>query len=99
MKEHFSRRTFLKTSIATAPAAVLIGSRAVQAETDDTKNDQPLRLGLMTYNLARDWDMETVIKNLTETKWEHVQLRTTHAHGVEGRPQGRFLPRPFFSHP
>lgn len=43
----------------------------------------PLHLGLMTYNLARDWDLDTVIKNCTETGFEHVELRTTHAHGVE----------------
>jgi sugar phosphate isomerase/epimerase len=43
----------------------------------------PLGLGLMTYNLARDWDLDTIIKNCTETGFEHVELRTTHAHGVE----------------
>jgi sugar phosphate isomerase/epimerase len=37
----------------------------------------------MTYNLARDWDLDTLIKNCTETQFEHVELRTTHAHGVE----------------
>ncbi|MBC8875082.1 MAG: TIM barrel protein [Planctomycetes bacterium] len=37
----------------------------------------------MTYNLARDWDLDTVIKNCTETGFEHAELRTTHAHGVE----------------
>jgi len=37
----------------------------------------------MTYTLARDWDIETIIKNLTEAKFECVELRTTHTHGVE----------------
>jgi sugar phosphate isomerase/epimerase len=44
---------------------------------------QPLKLGLMSYNLAKDWDIDTIIKNCTETGFEHIELRTTHAHGVE----------------
>ncbi len=42
-----------------------------------------LHLGLVTYNLAKDWDIETIIKNCSETGFEGVELRTTHAHGVE----------------
>jgi sugar phosphate isomerase/epimerase len=37
----------------------------------------------MTYLLGRDWDIETIIKNCTETGFLSVELRTTHAHGVE----------------
>lgn len=42
-----------------------------------------MRLGLVTYNLARDWDVGTIIKNCEETGFEGVELRTTHAHKVE----------------
>jgi sugar phosphate isomerase/epimerase len=42
-----------------------------------------LGLGLMTYNLARSWDIDTIIKNCAEAKFEHAELRTTHAHKVE----------------
>jgi sugar phosphate isomerase/epimerase len=42
-----------------------------------------MRLGLVTYNLARDWDLPTLIRNCEETGFEAVELRTTHAHGVE----------------
>ena len=42
-----------------------------------------MKLGMVTYNLARDWDVETIIKNCEETGFEGVELRTTHAHGVE----------------
>ena len=37
----------------------------------------------MTYNIAKDWDIETIIKNCTETGYKSVELRTTHKHGVE----------------
>ncbi len=42
-----------------------------------------MRLGLVTYNLAKDWDIPTIIKNCESTGFEGVELRTTHAHGVE----------------
>ncbi|MBI4325163.1 MAG: sugar phosphate isomerase/epimerase [Chloroflexi bacterium] len=42
-----------------------------------------MRLGTVTYNLAKDWDIATLIKNCTAAKFEGVELRTTHAHGVE----------------
>lgn len=42
-----------------------------------------MRLGLVTYNLAKDWDVPTIIKHCTETRFEGVELRTTHAHKVE----------------
>ncbi len=41
------------------------------------------RLGLVTYNLARSWDIPTIIRMCSKTGFEAVELRTTHAHGVE----------------
>ncbi|MDO8538866.1 MAG: sugar phosphate isomerase/epimerase family protein [Opitutaceae bacterium] len=43
----------------------------------------PMHLGTVTYNIAMDWDIPTLIKNCTEAKFEGVELRTTHKHGVE----------------
>jgi sugar phosphate isomerase/epimerase len=42
-----------------------------------------MKLGTVTYNIAMDWDIPTLIKNCTEAKFEGVELRTTHKHGVE----------------
>ena len=42
-----------------------------------------MKLGLVTYNLAQNWDIETIIKNCAEAGFQGVELRTTHAHGVE----------------
>ena len=42
-----------------------------------------MRLGLVSYNLAREWGIETIIHNCEETGFEGVELRTTHAHNVE----------------
>jgi len=42
-----------------------------------------LRLGIVTYNVAKDWDFETILKNVLAAGLEGVEFRTTHAHGVE----------------
>ena len=42
-----------------------------------------MKLGSVTYNLAKDWDVPTLIKNFEATGFQGVELRTTHAHGVE----------------
>lgn len=41
------------------------------------------RLGVVTYQIAKDWDVETLIANCTETGFEGAELRTGHAHQVE----------------
>lgn len=42
-----------------------------------------MKLGLVTYNLAKDWDISTIIEKCSASGLEGVELRTTHAHGVE----------------
>lgn len=42
-----------------------------------------MRLGLVTYNLAAEWDLDKIIEVCEATGHEAVELRTTHAHGVE----------------
>ena len=42
-----------------------------------------MKLGLVTYNLANDWDVDTIIEKCSDTGFEGVELRPTHAHGVE----------------
>jgi sugar phosphate isomerase/epimerase len=42
-----------------------------------------MKLGAVTYNVLKDWDVETIIKNLEAAGFEGVELRTGHKHGVE----------------
>jgi sugar phosphate isomerase/epimerase len=42
-----------------------------------------MQLGIVTYNLARTWDIATIIENCQETGFTGVELRTSHAHKVE----------------
>ena len=74
------RRDFLST-LALAPT---VGAfRVPQRAPAPTPARRGLKLGTVTYNIAKDWDVPTIIKNLTEAQFEAVELRTTHKHGVE----------------
>lgn len=80
-----TRRKFIQ-SAALGVAALGTGIPAISANNNkplEKKNLPPLKLGLMTYTLGKDWDIDTIIKNCTETGWVHAELRTTHKHGVE----------------
>ena len=41
------------------------------------------QLGIVTYNIAKDWDLDTILKRLEALGYAGVELRTTHAHKVE----------------
>ena len=88
MNNSTTRRNFLKTAALSGAAATVmpgcVSESPSKEEADEFKlNPNPLKLGVMTYTLAKDWDIETIIKNLSETGYQSVELRTTHAHGVE----------------
>lgn len=74
------RRTWLQAIGAGLGAFTLSAGSRQAASAPETAR---MRLGTVTYNLAKDWDIETIIRNCEETKFEGVELRTTHAHGVE----------------
>jgi len=42
-----------------------------------------MQLGAVTYNVLKDWDLDTIIKNLQAAGYAAVELRTGHKHGVE----------------
>ncbi len=42
-----------------------------------------MKLGLVTYMIGAQWDVPTIIAKCAELGYEGVELRTTHAHGVE----------------
>lgn len=42
-----------------------------------------MQLGIVTYNIAAEWDLPTVIERCAALGFSGVELRTQHAHGVE----------------
>ena len=86
-----NRRQFLKAGGLGLGLFGLAARTALAAEKKaGLAKPSNLRLGTVTYNLAKDWDTAAIIKNCEEAKFEGVELRTSHAHGVEvslGKPQ------------
>jgi len=84
------RRSFLKragAAVAGLGGALPFVSRDAVAraanQSTSAASPPPFHLGLVTYELAKDWDIDTIIKNCEATSFEGVELRTTHKHGVE----------------
>ena len=81
------RRNFVKAAALSSTAMIMplaAGSASgVKKSKPVVLNPNPLKIGVMTYTIAKDWDIETVIKNLTEANYQTVELRTTHGHKVE----------------
>ena len=84
MTTGMTRRQFVGASAGIGCAATLLAPSTGLGRVKAAEIDKPaLRIGLMTYRLGQDWDIDTIIKNCQEAQWEHAELRTTHGHGVE----------------
>jgi hypothetical protein len=87
MSGQFTRRELLRSSVVVGAASTLAVNSArganPRSSVPNPLSPKSLKLGLMSYTLAQDWDIDTIIKNCKETGFEHIELRTTHAHGVE----------------
>jgi sugar phosphate isomerase/epimerase len=73
------RRHFL-SALAGVPALTAIDWRQ---QPTSAPAGGGLKLGTVTYNIAKDWDVPTILKHLTALEFDAVELRTTHRHGVE----------------
>jgi sugar phosphate isomerase/epimerase len=72
-RREFGRSGFLAGAALLAPPWLVGRARAKAG----------LHLGLVTYNVAKDWDLDTLLRLCQEAGLEGVEFRTTHAHGVE----------------
>jgi hypothetical protein len=79
---NFTRRELFAAAagIAATGAAGIQTTARAQAQT---AGDPPFKLGTVTYNVPKDWDLATLLKVLPQAGVGAVEFRTTHAHGVE----------------
>ena len=81
MKRDFTRRSFLVSTAAAGAGLAALTPESLSAGAGPVAAaGSPLKIGIVTYNIAKDWDLPTIIKNCTETKFDGVELRTGHAH-------------------
>lgn len=77
-----SRRRFLRSSVAFSAGLGLLQRESAIA-APPSKAERLFELGTVTYNIAKDWDLETLIAKCEKLDLKAVELRTTHKHGVE----------------
>lgn len=75
------RREVLKSVAVAAMGGTMASASPAQAK--EASKPRRYRLGLVTYNLARDWDLPTLLQVCQRVGLSAVELRTTHRHGVE----------------
>ena len=79
MKSNLSRKEFIRNLSLVAGAAAFPGALLNSCKSVPGSK---MKLGLVTYLWAKDWDIPTIIKNCTTTNILGVELRVDHAHGV-----------------
>ena len=81
MRKDITRRSFLKSTIATG-FGMALGTNLMSSclNSNRLKN---MEFGLVTYQWGKDWDLPTLITNCEKAGIKAVELRTQHAHGVE----------------
>lgn len=73
-RREFSQFVAASAALATTPIRGLHGYE---------EGHENIRFGLVTYMWGADWDLPTLLTNCRRTEVLGVELRTTHAHGVE----------------
>ena len=79
MKSNQNRKEFIRNLSLIAGGAAL--SPAFLSACSTLPGSE-MKLGLVTYLWAKDWDVPTIIKNCTASNVLGVELRIKHAHGV-----------------
>jgi len=79
MEKNLTRRNFIKNSLVAGLGLSLIDPISALA----IAKKSGMKLGLVTYQWAKDWDLPTLIANCEKTGYLGVELRCDHAHKVE----------------
>jgi sugar phosphate isomerase/epimerase len=79
MNINSTRRKFLQNSLLAGVGLSVVDPALVHGMLKKSK----MKLGLVTYQWGKDWDLPTLIANCEKAGFEAVELRTNHAHGVE----------------
>ncbi len=75
-----NRRIFLKRSLA---SGVALGTMGAWSIPELLAQQTGMKLGLVTYQWGKEWELPELIANCEKTGYMGVELRTEHAHGVE----------------
>lgn len=76
-----NRREWL-AGLAAAGGGSLLAADPARAQVK-AAGDPLFKLGTVSYNVPKDWDLPTLLKILPQAGLTGLEFRTTHAHGVE----------------
>jgi len=79
MKNDLSRRQFIQKSLGAGVALAILKDFPEMLMTAP----KGMKIGLVTYQWGRDWDLPTLIANCEKAGFPGVELRVQHAHKVE----------------
>lgn len=74
------RRSFVKGALA---SGILLSSLPFHSYASILKKQDKMKLGLVTYLWGKEWTNQELITNCEQAGILGVELRSTHAHGVE----------------
>ena len=74
------RRDFVKGTLS---SGLVLASLPLYSYANILKSDDQMKLGLVTYLWAKEWTNSQIISNCEAAGIQGVELRSTHAHGVE----------------
>jgi sugar phosphate isomerase/epimerase len=77
-----NRRDFIIKS-AIAGAGIAASNSLIGCASQSAKPGAGMKLGLVTYQWGKDWDLPTLISKCEKSNVLGVECRTQHAHGVE----------------
>ena len=77
-----NRRAFLTRTTGLGLTGLGL-AQAGSAAAGEEKPAVKFRLGIVTYNIAAQWDLPTILKVCKSVGLSPVELRTSHKHGVE----------------
>ena len=74
------RRDFIKGTLS---SGLVLASLPLYSYANILKSENQMKLGLVTYLWAKEWTNSQIITNCEAAGIQGVELRSTHAHGVE----------------
>jgi sugar phosphate isomerase/epimerase len=80
IKNNMHRRDFIKGTLS---SGIVLASLPLYSYSNILSSDRQMKLGLVTYLWAKEWTNSEIISNCEKAGIQGVELRSTHAHGVE----------------
>ena len=80
-----TRRDFLRSSVAASAALTAIPGCFAGGSKAPHKPGDKMKLGLVTYQWGKDWDLPTLLTNCQKTGYKGVELRVGHRHNVSAK--------------